>query len=61
MDYITDYMMASESSVEDLVERVKELMKSGWRPQGGVCVYHLIGSPIAFYQAMSFVKERKLR
>lgn len=56
MEYRTDYMIAESSSVEELVKIVKELMKSGWSPQGGVCVYHLIGSPNAFRQAMSYIK-----
>jgi len=34
---IIDYQIAQASSVEELKNRVCELIAQGWKPQGGLC------------------------
>lgn len=42
-----EYLVVEATSVSGVINRVYELVKEGWKPQGGICVY---GSLV--YQAM---------
>lgn len=42
-----EYIVIEATNVSGMMKRVFELLKEGWKPQGGICVY---GSLV--YQAM---------
>ena len=42
-----EYLVVEATSIKGVVDRVYDLVKEGWKPQGGICVY---GSIV--YQAM---------
>lgn len=50
---VKEYQVVSEEYLGDLEDEVHELIKSGWEPQGGLCVREF-----GFYQAM-ILKEKE--
>jgi hypothetical protein len=40
------YVIAEANNPSDLVDRVNELMQSGWRPVGGPLIYQGVGARI---------------
>jgi hypothetical protein len=36
---MTDYQVVWNTSLSKLEDHVKELMKGGWEPLGGLCIY----------------------
>jgi len=49
------YMIAKESSTEELCEAVEARIKEGWEPQGGVSVAN--SSKVIFTQALILKTE----
>lgn len=45
-----EYCVVGASDFDSLKKRVQNMMRSGWKPQGGIAVEHL--KDVFFYQAM---------
>lgn len=61
---ITDYNVVTATHLADLQDRVREKIKSGWQPLGGIALLHEedAGSDkphMVFAQAIVFVKVSK--
>lgn len=51
-DIIKEYDLVFEDSITELKDKVNEMIKQGWRPQGGVCTSVNMGVGVLFCQAM---------
>lgn len=49
---MNSYQILYEESHYDLTEKVRKLIKAGWRPQGGVSVQTVVGYRQSWAQAM---------
>lgn len=51
MEFATNYQVVRANSLNDLVDRVRNLLGNGWVPTGGVTVVEADGNQ-EFYQAV---------
>lgn len=52
-----EYDIVCELNIQDLIIRVNKLIKCGWQPQGGICVYDDTEDEW-FYQAMTIKRGK---
>ena len=56
MPEITDYFILDSNSLQGLINDVKQRMRGGWQPLGGVCSVNN-DAAILYFQAIVFYKK----
>lgn len=52
MDIVTDYRILENADHDELAKEVRDLIREGWRPQGGVACVSIWKEQGIWYQAM---------